>query len=291
MGDFYEGRIFRPPSEASSLIIQSTIGCSHNKCAFCEMYKEKRFRIRSVGEVIADLTLARTAVKDVRRVFFADGDAFVRSTGSHMEIMEYLRGAYPECERVSMYASPRSIALKTDDELALLCASGIKLLYIGLESGDDAVLTRIHKGASADEIVTSVIRARGAGFKTSVTAISGLAGLEGSLSHARKTAGAASRMKSDYFSLLSLMLEPGSDMYEDFRAGRFVPMKASDILYEARELISGLDSEGTVFRSNHASNYVELRGTLNGDRHNMLRELDEVISGFGFIKPERYRGL
>lgn len=288
---FYEGRIFRPPSEARSLIVQSTIGCSHNGCTFCEMYKEKRFRLRPLTDVKGDLERARGFVRFAGRIFFADGDAFIRKAEEQAELMESVRRLFPECERVSMYASPRSILVKTDEELKAIREAGVALLYLGLETGDDALLTAIHKGATAEEIVTAAQRARAAGFALSVTAISGLAGAEGSDAHADATADAVSAMKPTYFSLLTLMLEPGSDMYEDYRAGRFVPLAADAILRETRRFLARVDSEGTVFRANHASNYLNLRGTLNADREAMLAEIDEALSGAAPIRRESWRRL
>lgn len=291
MSDFYEGRVFRPPSEASSLIIQSTIGCSHNRCAFCEMYREKRFRVRPVEDVAADLATARGWFRRVDRVFFADGDAFIRPAADQVEIMARVKSIFPECERVSMYASPASILKKSDQDLAAVRAAGVKLLYLGLESGDDAVLKKIDKGATADEIVTACIRARQAGFAVSVTAINGLAGAEGSAAHAQGTAKAVSRMKPDYFSLLTLMLEPGSPMYEDYRAGRYVPLTPRQVLAETREMLLGLDSEGTVFRANHASNYLNLRGTLNADLPRLIAETERALAGNAHIREESWRML
>ena len=151
MGDFYEGRIFRPPSEAYSLIVQSTIGCSHNRCAFCTMYKEKQFRIRSTEDVIADLERARGFASSIRRIFFADGDAFIRKSGEQLKISAAVKRIFPECERVSMYASPKSVLIKTDDELKALHDAGTELLYMGLESGDENVLRRINKGATDEK--------------------------------------------------------------------------------------------------------------------------------------------
>ena len=291
MYDFYEGRIFRPPSEARSLIIQSTIGCSHNRCAFCEMYREKKFRMRPIDDIERDLLEARRAVRCAQRIFFADGDAFIRPAADHAAIMALVAELFPECGRVSMYASPASIASKTDEELNAIRASGVALLYLGLETGDDALLQKICKGATSAQIIECGRRAKAAGFAVSVTAINGLGGLEGSAAHADGTAKAVSLMKPDYFSLLTLMLEPGSDMYEDFRAGRYVPLEAHDILVETRRILEGLDSEGTVFRANHASNYLNLKGTLNVDLPRLKAETDEAIAGKTRIKDESRRML
>lgn len=291
MGDFYEGRIFRPPSEAYSLIVQSTIGCSHNRCAFCTMYKERRFRIRSTEDVIADLERARGFASSIKRIFFADGDAFIRKSEEQLKISAAVKRIFPECERVSMYASPKSVLIKTDDELKALHDAGTELLYMGLESGDENVLRRINKGATAEEIILAGQRAKQAGFAVSLTAILGLAGDEGSAAHAKATAEAVSRMKPDYFGLLSLMLEPGCPMYDEYRADRLKPVGPAMALEECRIMLENMDSEGTVFRANHASNYINLKGTLNTDTPRMLREIDRALSGRAPIKDEAWRRL
>ncbi|MDD6722023.1 MAG: radical SAM protein [Christensenellales bacterium] len=291
MGGFYEGRIFRPPSEAFSLIVQATIGCSHNRCAFCTMYKEKSFRIRKTEDVIADLETARGFSNRIRRIFFADGDAFIRNTEDQLIILNAVKRVFPECERVSMYASPKSILVKTDGELELLHEAGIDLLYMGLESGDDGVLERIDKGATAAEIVLAGQRAKKAGFAISLTAILGLAGEEGSASHAIATAKAVSEMKPDYFGLLSLMLEPGCKMYDEYRQGLLKPISPLIALNESGLMLKNMDSEGTVFRANHASNYVNLKGTLNKDIERMVKEIDNAMRGRSPIKEESWRRL
>lgn len=293
MGGFYEGRIFRPPSEAYSLIVQATIGCSHNGCAFCTMYKEKRFRLRTVEEVINSLTTARGFEGGIRRIFFADGDAFIRPAVQQLEIMAAVKRIFPECERVSMYASPKSILAKSDEELVQLNKSGIELIYMGLESGDDELLKAVNKGASAAQIVLAGQRARAAGFAVSLTAILGLSGndKEKSKSHALATAGAVSRMKPEYFSLLSLMLEPGCPMFELYAKGKLKPLGAADMLVESRIMLENMDSEGTVFRANHASNYLNLKGTLNKDIPAMLKQIDRALAGRAHIKDEAWRRL
>ena len=242
------------------------------------MYKEKQFRIRSTEDVIADLERARGFASSIKRIFFADGDAFIRKSEEQLKISAAVRRIFPECERVSMYASPKSVLIKTDDELKALHDAGTELLYMGLESGDENVLRRINKGATAEEIILAGQRAKQAGFAVSLTAILGLAE-------------AVSRMKPDYFGLLSLMLEPGCPMYDEYRAGRLKPVGPATALEECRIMLENMDSEGTVFRANHASNYINLKGTLNTDTPRMLREIDRALSGRAPIKDEAWRRL
>lgn len=289
----YEGRVFRPPSEAESLILQSTIGCSQNGCAFCSMYKEKRFRIRPAEDVCADVDeiAAGPWALAFSRVFLADGDALMRRTEEQLSIFSHIRARLPHCERITCYASPASIAAKTDAELAALAAGGLDMVYMGLESGSDKVLSRMNKGVSAAEIIRAGQRARAAGLRLSVTAIIGLGGAEGSEEHAEKTGEALSAMQPEYIGLLTLMFEEGAPLTEDYRAGRFAPPDQAGILRELRTLIEHTDSEGSVLRANHASNYLNLRGTLNADKPRLLAELDAALSGRRALKAEWMRGL
>ena len=193
----YEGRVFRPPSEAYSLIVQATVGCSHNKCTFCDMYKEKQFHLRPLDQVLEDFDIARRTYQHIDRVFLADGDALIRKTSDLVAILEHIRKVIPECTRVTSYGSPVSILTKSPEDLALLRSLGLKMIYLGLESGCDDVLTHINKGATVDEIVAAGQKVKAAGMKVSVTAISGLGGTEMWKEHALGTEDAFTRMKPD----------------------------------------------------------------------------------------------
>lgn len=284
----YEGRVFRPPSEAYSLIIQATIGCSHNKCAFCEMYKEKRFRIRPTAEVLADLDMARAAYGRVERIFLADGDALMIPQPRLLEIVEHIAKTFPECKRVGIYASPASLRLKTAAELRQLKEAGLGIAYLGLESGCEAVLAHMNKGATAAEIVEQGQKARAAGLALSVTAISGLGGLEGWEAHAVDTAKALSALKPEYIGLLTLMVNPGTPLEAWVREGSFTPLDPREVARETRLLLEHIDSDGSIFRANHASNYVPLAGTLNADRAALLEKLDRALDS-GRFKSESSR--
>lgn len=287
----YQGRVFRPPSEARSLIVQVTYGCSHNTCAFCEMYKEKTFAIRPLDEVMEDFRLARACCARVPRVFLADGDALMRRAGELEEILARIAALFPECERVTCYASPGSICQKTDAELRALRAAGLKMVYMGLESGCDAVLTQMNKGFTAAEIVAAGQRVRQAGIALSVTAISGLGGTARWREHAEGTAAALSAMKPEYIGLLTLMVEPAAPLSAWVRDGSFTVPDARGILEETALLLEKIDSEGSVFRMNHASNYLNLRGTLNADRGAMLEKVRAGLRGDAELKPEYFRAL
>ncbi len=285
----YEGRVFRPPSEAYSLIIQVTIGCSHNKCTFCDMYKEKSFRIRKMEEIQRDFDLARRAYRRVERIFLADGDALMCQTQHMAEILRYIREVFPECERVTCYGSPASILVKQQEELDLLHELGLEMIYMGLESGSDEVLRRVNKGETAEEIVRAGQMVKKAGMKLSVTCIAGLGSLELSEEHAIKTAEALSQMKPEYIGLLTLLFELPTPLMEDWQAGRFYLMNPVEIAQETLVLLEHIDCEGSVFRANHASNYVNLAGTLNEDREAMCQKLRAALEGRVRFKNEAFR--
>ncbi len=285
----YEGRVFRPPSEAYSLIVQVTIGCSHNKCTFCDMYKEKRFRVRKIEDVKADFDEARRMYRRVGRIFLADGDALMCRTEHMAELLRYIRELFPECERVTSYGSPASILCKKQEELDLLHSLGLDMIYMGLESGSDEVLRRVNKGETADEIVRAGLMVKAAGMKLSVTCIAGLGSLELSEEHAVKTAEALSRMKPEYIGLLTLLFELDTPLMEDWQAGRFYMMTPREIAAETLVLLEHIDAEGSVFRSNHASNYVNLAGTLNTDREAMCQRLRQALDGKVRFRSEAFR--
>jgi len=289
----YHGTVIRPPSEADSYILQVTYGCSHNRCAFCGTYLDKPFRPRDASQVMEDIELAGSIIPDTRRVFLADGDALVLSTERLNTILDALRGAFPALERVGIYANAGNILRKRMDELETLRKKGLGIVYLGLESGSDEVLARIEKGATVAEMITAVRKAKKAELLTSVIGILGLAGPEGSAKHARSTGQAVSQMDPDYFSMLTLMLVPGTRLYQQWEAGQFQLLEAEEMLAELRLVIKNLEGlTGCVFRTNHASNYLPLRGTLPEDKARLLETLDNALAcGRDALRPEAWRGL
>lgn len=287
----YKGKVYRPPSEAYSLIVQVTYGCSHNRCAFCDMYDDKHFSMRPMVEIREDFELARRVYKRVERVFLADGDALMRKTADLAEILGLIYGLFPECERVSCYASPASLQVKSEDELRLLRARGLQMVYMGLESGCDAVLTRMQKGHDAAAIVAAGQKARRCGFALSVTAISGLGSVALWRQHAADTAKAVSAIKPEYLGLLTLMVEHGTPLESWVKNGEFTLLSPLEVLKETELFLQQVDSEGTVFRANHASNYLTLKGTLNGDREALLGQIGAALAGRRDLKPEFLRAL
>ena len=286
----YKGKVYRPPSEAYSLIVQVTYGCSHNRCAFCDMYDDKHFAMRPMAEIREDFETARQLYRRVERVFLADGDALMRKTDDLVQILGLIYGLFPECERVTCYASPTSLQVKSEDDLRLLRQRGLQMVYMGLESGCDAVLERMGKGHSAAAIVAAGQKARRCGMALSVTAISGLGSVALWREHAIGTAEALSAMKPEYIGLLTLMVEHGTPLERWVRDGEFTLLSPVEVLKETELFLQHIDSEGSVFRMNHASNYLTLKGTLNRDRQTLLDKVQTGLSGVG-LKPEFMRAL
>lgn len=286
----YEGRVFRPPSEAYSLIVQVTVGCSHNKCTFCDMYKEKRFHLRKLEDVLEDFNIARRQYRYIERVFLADGDALIRKTEDLAVILKHIRKVIPECQRVTSYGSPKSILTKSPEDLALLHSLGLEMIYLGLESGNEQVLKHINKGVTVEDIVRAGQMVKDAGMKLSVTAISGLGGTEMWKEHAIDTAKAFSRMKPDYIGLLTLMFEGDVPLRRECEEGKFHLLTAPQVAKETLLMLEHIDSEGSVFRSNHASNYLTIKGTLNRDREAMCEQIRTALERGGY-KKEYFRAL
>ena len=275
----YSGSVYRPPSEAYSLIVQVTLGCSHNKCAFCNMYKDKQFSVVDIEQVMGDLAWARERYSRIDRIFLADGDALILPMEHLLRILHYIRANIPECTRVATYASPKSILRKTPEELRALQEAGLSMGYLGLETGNEALLKKINKGVTVEQQIEAAQKLKAAGIKLSVTAINGLGGTEDWEAHAVDTARALSAMRADYAALLTLRIYTGTPMADWIREGKLTQPKPMELIRETRLLLSEIDSPGTVFRSNHASNYLVLAGTLNEDRAALIAKCDAALQG------------
>lgn len=273
----YEGIVYRPPSEARSLIVQVTIGCAHNTCTFCNMYKAKDFRVRSMEEIMEDLQEAHDSYGAyVQKVFLADGDALVLQTEKLLEILRAVKELFPNCTRVASYGTAQDILRKSEEELQSLQKAGLGIVYVGAESGDDEILKSICKGVTAEELKAAGQKLKRCRIQTSVTLISGLGGRKKVEEHARSCAELISAMNPEYASFLTLRLYEGTPMYDDVVKGRFERITADEIVDEMKIFLENVDSPGTVFRTNHASNYVVLAGNLNEDIPSMLAQLDEA---------------
>jgi radical SAM superfamily enzyme YgiQ (UPF0313 family) len=288
----YEGSIYRPPSEAGSLILQATIGCSWNACTYCAMYRDKSFRVRPLSEVLEDIEAARdTFGPDVSRVFVADGDALIMDVDHWEKVLEACGSAFPRLRRVSAYATAMNLLEKSDDDLARLRQFGLSLLYIGPESGDGPTLKRIAKGATSEDHVEAARRAQRAGMKLSVIFLLGAGGIERSLEHAAASARLASEMDPRFISLLTLTVIPGTPISKLQDRGEFRLPDVKGFLSELRAFIDEARPHDAIFRTNHASNYLPLAGRLPRDRDRLLEVLDAAIDGDVPLRPERSRGL
>jgi len=272
----YEGAVFRPPSEADSLIIQLTIGCARNDCTFCYMYKDKQFRVRNLDEVIEDLELAKNFYPKgiIKRIFLADGDALVVRTKDLLYVINRAKRLFPEIERVSVYAAPKDILMKSPEELAALRNAGLRMVYVGLESGDDVVLRDVRKGVTAAEMIEAGQKVRAAGIELSMMIISGLGGKPRLVEHAVNSARVISQIKPEYLGFLTLRFFRNTELYRDYVEGRFLPLSVPEIMQEMLLFLNNVDTEGTIFRANHASNYLVLRGILNADREKLIRTVE-----------------
>ncbi len=275
----YSGSVYRPPSEAHSLIVQCTLGCSHNKCAFCIMYKAKQFSINPVEQVLGDLAEARAYYPRIERIFLADGDALILPMDYLLTVLDYIREQFPECERVSAYASTKALMKKTDAELQALREHGLQMVYVGLETGLEELLKKYDKGVTVEEIIEHSLRAKAAGMTLSVTAINGMGGKEQSEEHAVATAAALSRIKADYVAMLTLRVYSGTPLHEWIERGELTMLGPKELAAENRIILQHIDSDGSVFRSNHASNYLPLKGTLNRDRDALIEQIDRALAG------------
>jgi len=262
----YEEPLFRPPSEARSLIFQITIGCSQNSCTFCGMYKHKRFRLRPVEEIRAEIdAIPQRYRAGIRRVFLADGDALVYPQAGLVAILDALAAAFPNLNRVGSYASPNSLTTKSSADLEQLRQRKLQILYFGLESGDEETLTLVQKGFTAATMLELCQTAQAAGMKLSVTAILGLAGRQRSREHALATAAWITTLSPAYFSLLTMFRRHNDAHYEVIE-----PLSNGEILAEAVEIVRHLDPQRTILRSNHVSNLLELAGTYPKDRERII---------------------
>ncbi len=288
----YVGDVYRPPSEAYSLIVQATIGCTHNKCSFCKMFKEKRFQTRPTEDIIADFAWARKRYRSVPRIFLADANALCLKTDKLMPILTYIEETFPDCERVTIYGRASDVLRKTEDELRQLREHGLTMVYIGAESGSDKVLEMCRKGETRQQLIDAVKRIEKVGIKASVTFISGLAGKDGWEDHAIQTGTMITEMNASYVSLLTLLVDPQAPMYEDIQSGRLKLLTPQEVLAETHLMLENANPEKTcIFRSNHASNYLSLKGDLPQDRDRFLAQIEAAMKNTGMLKDERFRLL
>ena len=287
----YEGNIIRPPSEANSILLQVTVGCSHNKCTFCGAYKGERFRIKSDSIIMEDIAFAAKYCKRQRRLFLCDGDALIIPQKRLLKILVDIEKQLPWVTRVGLYANAKSLKMKTLDELKELKSHGLSIAYMGLETGDDYTLKKINKGSSAKTMIEMGKKAREAGIKLSITVLLGIAGRERSKIHAQETGRVLSEIDPEYIGALSLMLIPGTPLYNEYEAGEFPLIEPDEMLEELRTMISNTNLSRGLFHANHASNYLPIKARLPKDKEETLNLIDTALAGKVALKPEWLRAL
>ena len=289
----YEGSLYRPPSEANSLILQATLGCSFNQCTFCGMYRDKRFHVRPLEELRAEIAWARDAVPDVRKVFLADGDALVAKASFLGAVLDELAQAFPDLRRVSCYASPQSLQVRSVEEMAQLREKGLTQYYLGIESGDDQVLEELVKGVDAAEMIRVANKAHEAGVRLSTMILLGAGGRARSREHAQASARVVNAIQPRFVSTLVMTPVEGTPLGEADARGEVDHLDPLELAQELRWFLGDLELDSSVFRSNHASNYLTLAGTLPKDKPALVGALDAVLSSpeRARFTPEWMRGL
>ena len=287
----YEGNMIRPPSEAYSILLQATVGCSHNKCTFCGAYKGVRFKIKPDEIIFEDIDFAARHCRRQNRLFICDGDALIIPQKRLLAILKEIERRLPWVERVGVYANTKGLKMKSDQELRELRQHGLKIAYMGLESGDDETLRQVNKGATSETMIAMGKKAREAGIQLSITVLLGLAGRERSEIHAEQTGRVLSAIDPEYVGALSLMLIPGTALYDEYAAGRFPILTPEETLRELRTMIAHTDLSGGLFHANHASNYLPIKARLPEDKTSTLRLINRALAGQIQLKPEYLRAL
>jgi radical SAM superfamily enzyme YgiQ (UPF0313 family) len=288
----YEGSIYRPPSEANSLILQVAVGCSYNRCTFCHSFQQKEFRVKSFEEIKEDIDEA-SSYGSIPRVFLADGDALVIQQPDLVKILSYMKKKIRGLERVGIYANAVDVLKKTPDELRELKGLGLGIIYLGLESGNAEVLKRIKKNATADQLIRAGKRVKEAGILLSITVLLGVGGVELSREHAEDTGKTLSQMDPDFVGALSLIVVPGTPMADDLQSGKLVIPTPFELIRELGTMIANCHFTDCFFASNHASNYLPLRIRMPGEKERALQLIQEVLERKDpdLLRPEYMRAL
>ncbi len=289
----YEGDIIRPPSEAYSLLLQVTVGCSHNKCTFCPSFKDKQFRIKSLEEIVEDLEFASRRIRQVDKLFLCDGDALIIPQKRLIEILDAIRAHLPGIGRIGTYANAKSLLRKSVEELGALKARGLGIIYLGIETGNEELLQKIQKGATYNQIVEAGRRVKEAGITLSVTVLLGIGGVEKSMEHARDTARILTDIDPDFTGVLTVMIVPGTPLHQEAKAGDFVLPDTFHLLRELGVIVEKSRFSNCFFTANHSSNYLPIRATMPRDREKIVRLIGEVVrrNDVSALRPEFMRGL
>ncbi len=287
----YEGDMIRPPSEAGSILLQVTLGCSHNKCTFCGTFRGKRFNIKKDDIIFEDIEFAAKHMQNINKLFICDGDALIIPQKRLVKILKQIQKRLPWVNQVSLYANTKSIKMKTEQELKELYSLGVKLAYMGLESGDDLTLKNINKGADSDKMIAMGRKIRKYGIKLSITVLIGLAGRNRSKIHAKETGRVLSAIDPEFVGALSLMLIPGTELYEEYQKGKFELLTKEEMLEELGNMIAATDLSSGLFHANHASNYLPIRAKLPEEKEKTLNLIANALDGKVELRPEYMRAL
>ena len=290
-GMHYEGSCIRPPPEASSILLQVTLGCSHNKCTFCGTFKDKPFRIKDDDIILSDILFAAKYMKALNQVFLMDGDALIIPQRRLMWILERIQEHLPWVQRVGAYANTKSIRLKTQQDLIQLSSNGLGMLYLGVETGDDEIREKINKGSNARQCLEMAKKVKNAEMQLTVTLLLGIAGKQKSLQHARATGKLVSAIDPDYASALTLILIPGTPLWAEYERGNFKLPDKKELLIEMKELLTYTHLSHGLFSSNHASNYLPLRAWLPEGKQALMDAIDAALNGEIGLKPEWMRAF
>ena len=287
----YQGNIFRPPSEARSILLQITTGCSHNKCSFCGMYKGSRFSIKNDETIMADIDFAARNFRRQRRLFLCDGDALILPQKRLVSILSAIQTKLPWVRRIGTYANTKCIKRKSPEELRELHDLGLTIAYMGLETGDDVTLQAINKGSDAKQMIAMGQKIRASGIKLSITVLLGIAQKERSHIHAKESGRVLSAIDPEFVGALTLMLTPGTPLFEKSREDEFYLLDSLEMLEELGIMIANTELTGGYFHANHASNYLPIKAKLPRDKDATLKLIDEALKGKISLKPEYMRGL
>lgn len=287
----YQGNIFRPPSEANSILLQVTTGCSHNKCTFCAMYKDSRFSIKSDDIIFADIEFAAAHCKRQNRLFLCDGDALILPQERLVRILTEIKTKLPWVNRVGVYANTKSIKRKSAAQLEELKNLGLLIAYMGLESGDDRTLADINKGSDSGQMIEMGKKIRSAGIKLSITVLLGIAQKKRSHIHARESGRVLTAIDPEYVGALSLMLSDGTPIHRSWNEGTWQLPGPQEMLEELKVMLINTELSNGYFHANHASNYLPIKAKLPGDKAKTLRLIEQALQGSVSLKPEYMRGL
>ena len=287
----YEGMVIRPPSEADSILLQVTVGCSHNKCSFCGTYKDKRFRIKSDERILKDILFASRYCRRQDRVFLMDGDALIIPQKRLVWILERIREHLPWVRRVGLYANAKSIKMKTDEELRELKGLGLGIVYLGVETGHPELLKKICKGTGRENLILQGQRIKQAGIRVSVTVLLGIAGRELSRDHARETGSLLTEMDPDFVGALTVMTLPNTELGKEYAEGKFQPLTVPELLLELGEMVAATQLSRGLFYSNHASNYLPVKVRYPEGKEGALALIQKALQGEVSLRPEWMRAL